>query len=205
MKPWSTFFRTIAPEVGECPAPTMEHAIKEAAIDFYSENRVWRVEGVILATTVIGQREYTVTSNPADTILVGLPVVWVGDEEVDEAAPGASDDVDPGYNDTAWSVRVVGDAKIRVTPGPVAAGDVIKATAAYAPGSTALGLDDKLYAQHHKAIEHKALSRLMRQKTRPWYDPSEASRHAQEELRETLWISSQTGPTRRNPLRTKQP
>lgn len=203
MKLWSAFFRAIVTELGDCPTFTMEDAIKRAAQDFYRDTRAWRVEGVTLATTVIGQRAYTVTTNPTDADLVGLPAVWIGDDEVQEAAPGESDDVSSTYTDQTWRVRVTGAAAISLTPGPTEAGQIIKATAAYAPADSATGLDDGLYAEHRRAIEHAALAILLLQKARPWYDPNLSEYHARAGKVAALRFSSMAGPSRRHPLRSR--
>lgn len=196
-KLWADFIPAIVSELPDCPRFTMASAVQYVAREFYRQTRAWRVRDVTLATTVAGQPGYTVTTNPTDGILVGLPAVWIADEEVDEIAFGGEDDALPTDRDDRPAVGVSGPSSILLVPPPLSSGLLVKATAAYAPAPTATGISDQLHDEHHEAIERAAVARLKRMYGKPWSDPQGAVLADQEAARLALHAASAAGPQRR--------
>lgn len=196
-KLWADFIPAIVSELPDCPRFTMASAVQYVAREFYRNTRAWRARDVLLATTVAGQAGYTVTTNPADTILVGLPAVWIADKEVDELPFGGEDDVLPTDRDDRPAVGVTGPTSILLVPPPLSSGLLVKATVAYAPSPAATGISDQLHDEHHEAIERAAVARLKRMTGKPWSDMQGAVMAEQEAHRLALQASSAAGPQRR--------
>lgn len=196
-KAWADFIPAIVNELPDCPRFTMATAVQYVAREFYRNTRAWRVRDVELAETVAGQAAYTVTTNPTDSILVGLPAIWIADEEVDELPWDGADDVLPTDTDDRPAVGVTGPASIILVPPPVSAGLAVMATAAYAPSPTATGISDDLHDQHHEAIERLAVARLQAMVGKPWSNPQGAQMAQQDAHRLALLAASEAGPLRR--------
>lgn len=202
MVPWTTLVDELTAYLTDAAHPVMLDEVRASARDYFELSRVWRAASVSFGSTVALQSAYTFTP-PADTDMVGLPAIWVGGREVGEMVPGDSDDIEPGEVGTAKLARVIARDTLQLLPTPVAGGQAIVATVAYAPGSGASGLDDDLYRRHREPIIHRALSRMFRHKARPYYDPRESARHESLYLALALDRSSDAGPIRRNRLRVK--
>lgn len=205
---WNAFLNKVRMHV-TAPEPVLEQAVKLTAIEFLRDTLTWRVENVTLPTTVVGQRDYTVTNNPSNAALVAICAAWNGTEEVGVEIPGESDDV--SYSDTGsdWTVGVKGATTIRFSPAPSAAGVVLKATCAYAPLEAATGIEDDLYYRFREALEAGIVSRLKLQRgstqdPKPWYDPAGAMPWRMDYDRLCLQFSSATGPVRRRRLHVAQ-
>lgn len=202
---WADFVPAITLELPGCPQFTMENAIKRAAIRIYRNTRAWRVDDVtIVAATVVGQRDYTVT-NPADTLLVGLPAIYANGDEIDELPEQEIGDNLPTDTDSTWRVGVKDSVTVQVVPAPDAAGVAIVATVAYMPADTATGIDEQLFIKHHEAIEYLAMHLLMRQTGKSWSNPREAEENRLRANREISRISTMAGPMRRRQALRVQP
>ena len=202
---WATMVPAIAAELPDIPKFTAMSAIQREAQEFYRHSRAWRVRGVTLATTVLGQSVYTVaTANPSGALLCGLPAIWIDGQEGKELQPGEADESLPADTSATPFVGVAGPDSIILSPLPAAAGMVITATVAYEPADSATGLDDELYRLHREGIERAAIARLKAQPGKPWSDPDGAMYWRTEANRLRLEASTNAGPTRqRAPLRVK--
>lgn len=199
MKTWADFVPSIAPFVPECPSFTIQNAVRECAIRFYTDSRAWRSDNFALATTVAGQQIYTVALPDAYRDLIGLPAIWVDGDEVDELPPGGMDEEDAGQTSNTFKVGVYDPtvAKIVCVPAPIDAGLAIVATVAYAPTKTATGIDDGLYRDHRVVIEPMAKSYLMMQLGKKWFNPQLGAVFNREAMSEAAAASALAGPVRR--------
>jgi hypothetical protein len=200
---WLDWSERLQLRLKECPAVVIADELRECAIRFYRDGRVWKETGIALATTVLGQADYTVTI-AADRALAGLPAIWMDDVEVAEAVPGSLDDVAP--NDSASTIRiaVMSDNTIRIAPTPPASGVVVTATVAYCPTDTATGITTALYFAHRDTIEDMAMERLMTQPGKPWTDLLQAVNYGRLSAAGALFDSTMAGPVRRTRIRTKK-
>lgn len=188
---WRDMVPPLTPYLPDCPVFTIEDSIKQVAREFYRTTRAWREDELTLATTVMGQALYDVFVGPPDADLVGLPAIWLADEEVDELGPG--DASEPGSSADTWKVGVASASQIRLQPAPKATGQVIRGTAAFAPSDDALGLPADLYRAHREAIEKAALAELMEHASKPWSNPQQATNHQREADRLALRDSTMAG------------
>ena len=202
---WADMVPGIAANAPDLPRFTGADAFQREATTFYRVTRAWRVRGVALATTVLGQAAYTVTSNPSSASLCGLPAVWIGGQEGKELPTGKADDYLSTDTSATPYVGVTGPASIILAPLPSSAGVAITATAAYEPASNAPGLDDALWAAHREAIEAAVLARLKAQTAKPWSAPQEVAYWEGEANRLALQASSEAGPTRRRAMLRVEP
>ena len=194
---WADMVPGIAGRAPDLPRFTGAEAFQRECVTFYRVTRAWRVRGVALASTVVGQSVYTVTNNPAGASLCGLPAVWIGTQEGKELPTGKADDYLSTDTSATPFVGVAGPASIILAPFPSSAGVAITATAAYEPASNATGLDDALWAAHREAIEAAVLARLKAQTNKPWSAPMEVMYWEGEANRLALQASTEAGPTRR--------
>lgn len=202
---WLDMVPDITMFLADCPAFTIVDEMKRVARQYFATSRSWRsTTPVTLATIIIAQAQYTVVGNPAGQEIAGLPAVWIGNDEVDEARPGLQNEYFPGETGTRLAVMAIDGATIQVVPVPSAAAGVIKAIVAYMPTAAATGLPEQLYLLHLEALREKVLSRLKAQKDKPWYDPGGVIDARREASVQGNRLSSNIGPIRRNPKRTKK-
>jgi hypothetical protein len=205
MKLWADFAPELAIQLPDCPTYVIGPFMKRAAIDYFRNYRIWRTDTPItVATTVLGQRLYTVT-NPSGQELCGLPAIWINGKEVKEATPSDADSVLPDDTGDIKQVGVVNGTTIRVIPGPAADGVIITATVAYKPTEDALGLPDQFWAHTYRSTMQKmAMVELKRMKGKPWTDERGAAQLEKDLGQDALYDATMTGPIRRNRLRTKK-
>ena len=199
---WLDWAERLQIRLRECPTILIADELRECAIRFYRDGRMWRETGIALATTVAAQAAYTVTV-PAYAQLAGLPAIWIDDVEVDEASPGSLDDATPDETGTILRVGVTGPAQITLSPIPDAAGQVVTGTVAYCPSADSTGIYETLYFNHRDSIEAMALERMMSQPEKPWTNLVLSSKHDGDATVGTLYNSTMAGPVRRTRIRTR--
>lgn len=200
---WIDWAARIQLRLKECPSILIADELRECAIRFYRDGRLWRETGVTVATTVAGQAEYSVAI-ASNTMLAGLPAIWVGEDEVDEATPGQGDNFEPDETGTTVCIGVVGSSTIRIYPAPDVSDDIVTATVAYCPTDDSTGLPEPLYFSHRDTIEDMALARLMSQAEKPWTSFALAGEHDRLATSGALYDSTMAGPVRRNRIRSKR-
>jgi len=202
MKTWDEFAKRCATWLPDVPVFTVTDEAFEAARDFYVETMAWRSDPITVATTVVATQDYTIT-NPADTEIAALCAAWLDGEELDVAKAGELDDYFPGETGTVEKVWLFTPSSVRLLKTPDIAGQVVKATVAYIPKSTATGIADDLFTMHWRPIVHKICGRLMRQKGKPWFDQALAAWHDGQADSLSLGYGSIVGPISRRPYRVK--
>lgn len=202
---WLDMAPDIAAFLADCPTFIIANEMKVVAQIYFTTSRAWRsVVPVTLATLIVGQASYTVTGAPAGQEIAGLPAVWIGADEVNEARPGDQHDYYPGETGSKLSVMALDGTTIQVIPAPAAAGGIVKAIVAYAPTATATGLPEQLYLLHLEALRGMVIARLKAQKGKPWHDPDGVAPARREAGIEGNRLSANIGRIRRNPIRTKK-
>lgn len=202
---WLDMVPDITMFLADCPAFTIRDEMVRVARQYFATSRSWRsTVPVTLATIIPLQGSYTVAGNPTGQEIAGLPAVWIGKDEVDEARPGSQNEYFPGETGTKLSVMALDGATIQVVPIPSAAAGIIKAIVAYMPTAAATGLPEQLYLLHMEVLREKVLGRLKAQKDKPWYDPGGVIDARREAGIQGNRLSSNIGPIKRNPKRTKK-
>jgi len=191
--PWKQFHRWIQGELPECPIPTMDRALADAAIDLFTSSRSWRVAG-LTTDTVADQQAYTIASGlPAESQLVGITSAWMNGEPMHELLPGQADEFDPActYNERIAAAPPDG---ITLTPAPAVADKVVLFTGAFAPADDATGIPSQFWQTHHEAIERRAVAILRRSVGKAWSDPQAAQFAQSEYNRLALRVGTFAGP-----------
>ena len=145
---WRHFLRRVVMHLPGCPEPFVVDALRDAATDFCTRTRIWKVKHVMLATTVAGQTNYAIASGAAEGEVTHLHAAWVGETEVPINTPGEDDDTAPGKSEASFKLRLVDGTSVQLTPAPSVAGQVIKGTVSYRPFSDAPGAPDEVGRRH---------------------------------------------------------
>lgn len=206
MTTWNDMAPFIALHAADCPTFTIAQEVQLAATEFFTDTRVWRsADRITLGTTVAGQAAYTVAP-PTDLAIIGIPVAWLDDEEIDEALQRDRGDVAPDETATFSSqikVLVSADDQVILLPAPYLAGQVLRGTLAYAPAATAPGIDDAMWLKYRETIRELTLAKLKGMQGKPWSDPAGAQMNQGKYDQKALEDSTAAGPRRRNRLRTR--
>lgn len=204
MKTWIDMAPFVAMYAADCPVFTIAEEAQLAAVEFFADTRVWRSEDrILLATTTAGQAAYSVT-NPANTEIVGLPAVWLGNREIGEALQRDRADLATEPVGRPEKLALITGVTVRLLPTPQIGGEELRATVAYGPTMAAAGIaDDAVYLAHRETLRELTLAKLKRMQGKPWSDPRAAEQHQREYEQRASDASTLAGPRRRNRLRTK--
>ena len=175
------FERFVVPFVEGAPAPAVDDAIVDAAVEFCTRTRLLRTF-LDPVTLVPGTTEYELDAPEADTQIVGVMAAWLPEGALTSATRPELEEVFPD----GWAWRQVGTTAeisrfycrlpgiIQLVPSlTVKAPRALRLEVAYAPTRTARELADVLlnfYAEH---LANGALARLHQHKA-GYADPSRA-------------------------------
>lgn len=167
----------VEPDVPGAPAPAIVRAVRDAAIQFCRETKIWW-EVLPAQDLTIDVHTYTLNP-PAKSVVAELTRLTV------EGAPIYPTTVDwlasyKGKWEEATGARP--SQYFRPTPTtfriyPTATETVVNAflaTAVLRPADDATGVEAMLFEEFREAISDGTKARLFRQKAAPWYDPLEA-------------------------------
>lgn len=180
MKLWSAFYPDVAIEVHGAPDPVVDFWLRAAATEFFARSKAHVValdDDVALA----GQMEYALDP-PTRMDVVEICAVAFAGRPLDPAAPSAlgkrfGDWLSETGTPTHYTQR--GDlTSVLLVPAPIDAGGSIKVSAALAPGSAAVGIDDALFARWHSAISAGCKAKMMMMPSVSWANPDRAAVHA---------------------------
>lgn len=171
---FEAFHPFVLPYVGSCPTQTVDHHLRQAAIEFCSRALVW----VERLDTLIGEPQRFEFTLPLDdqVELVKLMRVQLDgrDAEVIGGGPGGVERrriyvTSP----TAW---LADRRTLRVEPAP-ADGQGIDVWAALKPSQGAFSFPDEVFAHHAQHIAHGALGSLFRIPAQTWTELGLAEYH----------------------------
>lgn len=189
--------RSIVMDLPDCPVFTIVEALREAATKLYEDGRAWRMQNALIATTAAGQAFYTVGGIPTGAVLVGLPVLWVGDRMVGEYR--FVNVTPPNLVSNQWQAAVAGQNSIQLIPAPDRSGQIIRGEIALAPSRQAATLLEELWLMHRDGIRSYARALLMEQIGKPWSNPTAAQQHRRAWNTLLVRYSSQAGPVSSSP------
>ncbi len=182
MAEWSAWFDEVLPHVPGCPQPVATHAIRNAAIQFCEDSRVWQIDHPLI-DSVADTAEYTLAPGDGKKV-VRLEMVWYEGNPLD---PITTADLEALY--TGWTVET-GEPKyflqerleaLVLVPYPSAAvTDAIKAKVSVKPSRAATVIDDVIHERYLEQIGRGARSRLHLMQRKPWTDVNLGSALAQQ-------------------------
>lgn len=176
------FERFVLPLVEGAPAPAVEDAILDAAVEFCTRTRLLRVFLDPL-TLVPGTTEYELDPPEADTQIVDVTAAWLPEGQIDPATRPELEELFPD----GWAWRQAGTTAevsrfycrlpgfIQLVPAlTVKAPRALRLEVAYAPTRTARELADVLLNRYAEQLASGALARLHQHKA-GYADPSRAA------------------------------
>jgi hypothetical protein len=177
---WEDFLREVLPDVAGCPVQIAENAIRNAAIEFCNETRVWR-ERIVDIPLVQGTVLYTLDTTGAKAAADVLAVHKVTlNDSTRPLSTIPKQHLDQQYlvedEQRPWYYNNDEPSKIRFYPAPDTAytGEV---HAALKPTRTATEGPDFLFTDWLECIASGAKSKLMAMAGRPWSDPKMVRYH----------------------------
>lgn len=208
--PFADLLPEVLPDVPGCADLVAERAIRNAAIRFCQESKLYR-QDLTPINVVADEPEYTVTP-PAGYALVdirralfdGQPLYFISQDELDRLWNDATTRVnhflthDSGLDTDTWQtatssrpkyffqpdkekVRLVGIPTVAVTGG-------LELNVALKPTPTATQIEDWLYNDHFRTLAFGALGELLKIPQKPWTDKG-LSDHYESLFREGIGIA----------------
>ncbi|CUJ82126.1 Uncharacterised protein [Achromobacter sp. 2789STDY5608615] len=181
------FERFVAPLIEGAPAPAIEDAIVDAAVEFCTRTRVLRAF-LDPVTLVPGATEYELDPPEADTQIVDVLAAWLPEGKVDSATRAELEEM---FSD-GWAWRQVGTtAEVRrfysrlpgfvqlVPAVTVKVPRALRLEVAYAPTRAVRELPDVLLNRYAEQLASGALGRLHQHKA-GYADPGRAAGYLQE-------------------------
>lgn len=182
MATWADWLPNIEIDVPNCPAPIIEQAVKETAIDFL-ERTYWlqRTPAPIDIASGAAARSFGTPVISSGECVLAVLKAWIDDEPAPVYGPS---DVEDDWPD--WKTRT-GDPECLVMERVdaywiVPAATTLKTAAlrmkvAVGLLDTATTCDDSLRVHWRDAIADGAKARLMFQNNKPWSEPQRAGGH----------------------------
>lgn len=172
MATWSEWFPDMLAQLPGCPSFTVEHELRNAAIQFFEESRAWKTFLEPLAVSA-GTAEVELESDsPNQETIVRLESAWYDGQPLDVIT---ADEMDAQCGQD-WTV-LTGTPKaiiqlmtgiVRLYPVPLAASTSgFKARVSLRPSDTATQIPKQLMKYRH-AIKQGAMARLQAYPNQPW-------------------------------------
>lgn len=177
---WKLFLPYIAPNVSGCPAGVMVQAIRNAAIEFCENTRLWKLRAT--GTDILKDEARYAYDTPSNAKVIEAVYVAINNsqlvktcrEELDECCPEWRETVDSRpkeyFMDTANTIRLVG------IPSEDILGS-LDVDVAVKPSRSAVDGPDFLFENWVEVIAHGALARLHAMAGNIWADPSLVKYH----------------------------
>lgn len=170
---WSSWLPDIRPHVDQCPPPVIEHELKRAAQNFFSESRAWHEQQPSISVSA-AVSDLTVVPTDSQQELVRVESAkWNG-------APmriKSASDMDNTYLDDWRSHTGTPNTLIQITPGvawlypiPTANG-LLDLRLSVRPSESATGIPDEMAVKYRDVLASGAKSRLMLYPGKPWSAP----------------------------------
>jgi hypothetical protein len=169
---WTSFLPGILPEVETCPMLVAQWAVRETAIKFLADTKIWQET----------QAPYTITSTPLSYEFVTatgsrvaqIMAAQVNGLELDILTPERCDEVyqnwRTGRTGTIEAVTQIGPDAFSVVPQPVATTSLLLMVALQ-PTRDAIDGPDFLFDDYYETICLGAKSRLMLMNEAEWANP----------------------------------
>lgn len=199
---WATMRPRVQSLAPECPSFLIDQALRDAADEFFRDSRVWRSSRGTLLTTVADTSVYAYTP-PTNAEVVAVQTAWVSTTELDIERAGESDDEEPGDTEQFPKIGARPTNKLRLTPLPSAAGQVITGTLSFKPSTDAVGIPTEAWSGWPDEIAKGAASLLAGHADKPWSNPAMAKMWREEFMSGLRHASATAGPTRRRPVRVR--
>lgn len=181
---WKQFLQEVMPDVPGCPVRVAENAIRNSAIEFCDETRIWRERAADIAMTVAGGITYPIdisAINSGEATMIAPHRVRLADSEKPLSVLAKP------YLDDQWLV----DGPRRPqwfysnTPGEITFGPgetIDKDNTAFIwvvikPSRAALTGPDFLGEQWFEEVAHGAKARLMEMPDKPWTQTNRVKYH----------------------------
>ena len=173
-KTWDQFYPTFIFRVKACPTPTVDMALREAAISFCSSSLIW--EGTQSVSVVAPTSSYDLTPPAGSDITQVLsvfddkgPLYPTRDIDLDQITGWITNtDTQPRFFYLSTPTTLV------LYPTPTA-DYTLTVRAAYSPTDAATGVEDFIYENWRDVIVYGALEILFNIKNESWSDPAEAA------------------------------
>lgn len=180
---WETYLPEVLLDVPACPDSVAENSIKQAAIEFCNQSRVWR-EQLSDLSTVQGQATYPLTGLiPTDSQMIALhkvihtdntrPLGTINKILLDRYKLSAVQQRPWYFNNDEPNI-------LHLYPDPDIGPYTIELFAILKPTRASTSGPDFLYNDWLECIAHGAKARLKAMSKRPWMDKSMVAYHRKE-------------------------
>lgn len=160
----------VLPHTPGCAEPSALQAIRLAAIEFFSESLLWKLD-LSPMSTVASQAAYTYVA-PTDAAVARLDSLKLAGADIDVVTPAAGRDlIARGTGDTFAYGTLAGFV---LNPVPAQAGIEIIPYCSLTPSLSAATLPDALVTTYIEALAAGAIARLKQHKDKTYTDPAGA-------------------------------
>lgn len=157
---WSDLFKFVMPHLPGCPEMLVEDYLRQAAIDFCTDTKVWEEQMPDIYITS-GLTRYQVALPPGVEI-IGL----------------VSAKQRPGEADETWHFPTVNVFGLVVfDPLPDSSAGSVKIRVSLRPSDTATEIPDRIGLHYKQPIYHKAIAELQLMPNRDWSSPQTVASH----------------------------
>lgn len=179
MKAWNTFLDYVMPWVSGVEQPMTEHAIKLAAIEFFTDARCDR-RTLATVATVAGSHAAIALTLPSNELKI-VRIERVRFEDGDDLEPlmGTEDTAELLNEDAepAYFRRYASAGSITVLPYPDAVYSLIPSVS-LRPHLASTGIEnDDLAERYAQAIGYGAIGKLLAMPRKPWTDAATAAQN----------------------------
>lgn len=182
MKVWADFLNEVMPELPGANSSLVEDRIKLAAIQFFNMTHVYKID-LPAIDSIANVGSYLMPTGITGTEVCHIFDVWYdGDRITAKSGDYLAEKYDYWPEETGDPVHYVEERTdtLIVVPMPeVVLTGAIVAKVAIRPTLDAVDIPDHLFSEHHEAIAHGALFRMMRMAKKPWTDVNMASSYGQ--------------------------
>jgi hypothetical protein len=196
---WEDFLREVLPEVAGCPVQIAENAIRNAAIEFCNQSRVWReriVDVPLVADTATYTLDTTGASAAANILGVHrvrltdseIPLPTISKQQLDDQWLQTTTDRPHYYNNDEPKI-------IRFYPTPNAS-YTAEVFATLKPTLDGVSGPNFLFDDWLEPISHGAKARLKAMSGRPWQDTKMIQFHRREFI--TGWTEARIRDSKSN-------
>jgi hypothetical protein len=176
MKPWSTFYPDVLPEVPGYVAPLVDIAMRRAAQEFFATTGVWRVWLDDVTTAGSDTTEYDIELEPNSELVKLLRATLDGRSIIVTTPDSLPSDWKTTTAGLADCVFTEDQRNLILLPAQEA-GLVLKVEATLRPSDSAIGIEDAYFAKYSREIANGALAYLLAQLNKPYSNPLQAQRY----------------------------
>lgn len=193
----------IAANVSVCPNPTIDSNVLETIREFCVDTRLWDDNALTAIDIVSGTASYSITSAAGDIVVVDrVAILDSSGNDTPPLSPRTKDELD--IIDRLWRTKTAdyplqfiarSNKTVQLVYTPSLASTAgLKIWVMLKPLKTATDVEDFIWDDHRECIKFGAMSKLLKMRAMPWFDP-ELSEYYENEYKNALVAAQATKDT----------